>query len=66
MVIHQSHLYSILINEPGLESNSEINKFIADFMTKYGTNFRTFKHGALHGSLVGFFLLCQLLELGLV
>ncbi len=56
MVIHQSHLYSILINEPGFrDPNSEINKFMADFMTKYGTNFRTFKHGALHGSLVGFF-----------
>ena len=50
VTIHQTHLFSILANEPGLKDpNSEIGKFFADFMAKYGNNFRTFKHGVFHG-----------------
>ncbi len=56
MVIHQTHLYSILMNEPGLkETGSELNTYVTAFMAKYGSNFRTFKHGALHGALAGIF-----------
>ena len=56
MVIHQNHLYSILMNEPGFgDPNSEIGMYITSFMEKYGNNFRTFKHGALHGFLGGLF-----------
>lgn len=55
-VIHQNHVYSILINEPGFrEPGSEIQNFITLFMDKYGRNFRTFKHGAFHGTLAGIF-----------
>jgi hypothetical protein len=54
IVVHQSHFYSILVNEPGFrDPNSDIQKFIADFMGKYGHNFRTFKHGAFHGTISG-------------
>lgn len=54
MVIHQYHVYSIFANDPGFrDPNSEIGMFISDFMTKYGNNFRTFKHGAFHGVLAG-------------
>jgi len=56
MVIHQNHMYSILMNEPGIsDPNSEIGQYIASFMEKYGNNFRTFKHGAMHGFLGGLF-----------
>jgi Protein of unknown function (DUF1761) len=65
MVIHQTHLYSILLAEPGFsDPNSEISKLIADFMSKYGNNFRTFKHGALHGSLIGLFFAMPLVGTG--
>jgi hypothetical protein len=54
MVIHQLSINSILANEPGMnDPNSEIRLYIADFMSKYGTNFRTFKHGLFHGVLAG-------------
>ncbi len=54
IVIHQNHIYSILLAEPGFnDPNSEIGIFIADFMEKYGDNYRTFKHGALHGLIAG-------------
>jgi hypothetical protein len=62
MVIHQTHLYSILMNEPGLkEVGSELNTYVTAFMAKYGSNFRTFKHGALHGSLTGIFFVLPIL-----
>lgn len=55
MVIHQWSFYSILANEPGIQDpNSEIGMYAKDFMTKYAHNFRTFKHGALHGTIAGF------------
>ncbi len=52
MVIHQSHIFSILIDEPGFgDSKSEIGMLYDNFMAKFGNNFRTFKHGALHGTI---------------
>lgn len=54
LVIHQGHLYSILMNEPGFgEEGSEIMLYVGEFMANYGDNFRTFKHGALHGLMTG-------------
>jgi len=54
MVIHQWSIYSILANESGMkDSTSEISLMVKDFMTKYGSNFRTFKHGAFHGMVAG-------------
>ncbi len=50
MVIHQAHLYSIVMGDPQLEdSASQLNIWLAEFMDKYGSNYRTFKHGAFHG-----------------
>ena len=58
IVIHQYGVFSVLINEPGLQDPStEIGKYFSDFMAKYGHNFRTFKHGALHGTITGIFLI---------
>lgn len=56
IVVHQMHLGSILMNEPGLnDPNSELGLWLADFMGKYGNNFRTFQHGVFHGVLAGLF-----------
>jgi len=55
IVIHQWGVFSVLINEPGFnEAGSEVHTYFTDFMSKYGSNFRTFKHGAFHGVLSGF------------
>ena len=57
LVIHQFSVYSILANEPGIKDpNSDISKYLSDFMLKYGNNFRTFKHGAFHGTIAGIML----------
>lgn len=54
ITIHQMSVYSILANEPGIKDpNSEISLTLKMFMEKYGNNFRTFKHGAFHGTLAG-------------
>jgi hypothetical protein len=42
-VIHQMGVYSTLQEVVGWES------IFKDFVSKYGDNFRTFKHGAFHG-----------------
>lgn len=57
MTIHQFGMFSLLVNEPGLmEPGSDVSNYFNDFMTKYGTNFRTFKHGAFHGTTGGLFI----------
>jgi len=57
LVVHQTDYYSILYNEEGFGvEGSDIMNQITAFMDAYGGNFRTFKHGALHGSMIGFFL----------
>ena len=54
MVIHQYGVMSLLVEEPGFnDPTSEIGMFFSGFMEKYGNNFRTFKHGALHGTIAG-------------
>jgi hypothetical protein len=57
LVVHQTDYYSIMISEPGFgEEGSELMNQIGAFMDQYGNHYRTFKHGALHGSLVGVFI----------
>lgn len=54
MVIHQVHIYSTLMSDPSLrDAKSKLGMYVADFMNQYGGNFRTFKHGVLHGVLGG-------------
>ena len=54
--VHQTDFYSLLVDEPGFgEEGSAVMTQIAAFMDTYGNNFRTFKHGAFHGGLVGLF-----------
>jgi hypothetical protein len=56
IVIHQSHLKSIVLGVDGLGvAGSEVQNLLDAFMTKYGTNFRTFKHGAFHGVIASLF-----------
>jgi hypothetical protein len=55
--IHQFHIYSIFEGNPDFRTEgSETQVFISGFMEKYGTNFRTFKHGAFHGVLLAILL----------
>lgn len=56
IVIHQMGIYSSLQGNPDLaDPNSPLNAMLKDFMDKYGRNFRTFKHGALHGTIAAIF-----------
>ncbi|MBI3234779.1 MAG: DUF1761 domain-containing protein [Bacteroidetes bacterium] len=57
LTIHQMGFQSVLVDVPGFgEEGSEIYRYFQDFMSKYGTNFRTFKHGALHGFIGALFI----------
>ena len=57
IVIHQFGVFSILVDEPGFnDPTSAVGHYFSDFMAKYGNNFRSFKHGALHGTITGLFL----------
>ena len=58
IVIHQMGLNSMVMNDPDLNvPTSELGQAFNMLMTKYANNFRTFKHGALHGFLTSLFLL---------
>jgi len=56
-VIHQMHLMSLLVDEPGFgDPQSEVGRLFAGLQEKYGQNFRTFGHGALHGVIAALFV----------
>ena len=57
VVIHQTHYFSVFANNPEIKDPaSALGKAAQEFMSNYGGNFRTFKHGAFHGALSGLFL----------
>lgn len=61
MVIHQFGFFSLLENQPGMHENPVTNPDYLSIMAKYGNNFRTFKHGAFHGTLIGLFFALPLI-----
>jgi hypothetical protein len=62
LVIHQAHLDSIVMGVTGFgQEGSEVMNDLAAFKQKYGGEFRTFKHGAFHGVLTGFFFVLPVL-----
>ncbi len=64
VVIHQWGAFSAMLTNPNImESGSDLNTSFLDFMSKYGTNFRTFKHGALHGATNGLFFIMPILAI---
>lgn len=57
IVIHQMHLFSLFMAGPeAKDPNSETSLLFKQLMDTYGNNYRTFKHGAFHGTLAGLFL----------
>jgi hypothetical protein len=57
LVIHQFGAQSTLMGEPGfMEKTGEAFTTIQEIMVNYGDRFRTFGHGALHGGLLGVFI----------
>ncbi|KAA1244012.1 DUF1761 domain-containing protein [Aquimarina sp. RZ0] len=61
-VIHQFGFFSTLMNDPDLmKEGTETYQYAQDFMNKYGGNFRTFGHGALHGTMIGLMVVLPVL-----
>jgi hypothetical protein len=56
MVIHQAHVDSMLNGQTFTDVNTEVGALYKTLMEKFGTNFRTFKHGALHGFMSSIFI----------
>lgn len=61
IVIHQTGVYSSLLESGANELTSDRLTYFDDFMAKYGSNYRSFKHGVLHGVLVALFLILPIL-----
>jgi Protein of unknown function (DUF1761) len=62
IVIHQMSYYSILANNKDMaDPNSAVSQATKAFMDVNGSNFRTFKHGALHGFLTSIFLVLPII-----
>ncbi|TDY13550.1 DUF1761 domain-containing protein [Meridianimaribacter flavus] len=56
ITIHQTGALGMVGGDPSLAKPS-----FEAFMADYGTAFRTFKHGALHGTIAGFFIALPIL-----
>jgi hypothetical protein len=58
LTIHQMGAFGMIGGDPSAE---DVLPSFQAFMNDYGTNFRTFKHGALHGFLAGIFMALPLI-----
>lgn len=56
IVVHQMGALALTGGDSSLALQS-----YSDFMSDYGNNFRTFKHGALHGAMSGIFIALPIL-----
>ena len=64
ITIHQTHVYSIFLANDGFGvDGSELMNRIANFLGEDINNFRTFKHGALHGAITALFLALPVLSI---
>lgn len=62
IVIHQFSTFGILSQQPDYsDPNSESATMWNKFMKLYGTSYRTFKHGAFHGTLTGLFFVIPIM-----
>ena len=61
LVIHQGGVFSTILESGSTELQGDALVYFEDFMAKYGDNYRTFKHGALHGALAGIFMVLPVL-----
>lgn len=67
ITIHQTGAYSMLVGEPGFDAHaadSEAWQMFTALMAKFGDNYRTFKHGALHGTIAGIGLALPIVAVG--
>ncbi len=56
-VIHQWGVFSVLASDPGfMEKTGGGFAYFEEFMANFGDRHRTFKHGLLHGALIGMFV----------
>ena len=56
-ITHQTAIYSIFSETAGIgEEGSQVSILIQQLLDLGGDNFRTFKHGAFHGTLIGLFI----------
>jgi hypothetical protein len=62
VVIHQMHVFSILAGQPQAEIDATMNPLMA----KYGNVYRTFKHGAFHGTLSAIFMALPILGISAI
>lgn len=63
IVIHQGGVFSTLLESGSTELQGDVLVYFEDFMAKYGDNYRTFKHGALHGVMSGLFFVLPVLSI---
>lgn len=61
IVIHQTGAYSSMLESGATELTGASLADFEAFMAKYGSNYRTFKHGLLHGVLAGIGLVLPVL-----
>ncbi len=56
LVVHQAHVTSLFFLQPIDDASTEMGALYQTIMQKLGSSYRTFKHGALHGTMSGFMI----------
>lgn len=61
ITVHQLGAFSAMMESGASELTAEAAADFQAFLGKYGANYRTFKHGLLHGAITGLFIALPIL-----
>jgi hypothetical protein len=62
-VVHQLHFSSMLFNTSFQDPNTELGTMYKTIMDQFGSAYRTFKHGTLHGTMTGIFMATSIISI---
>ena len=62
IVVHQTAVFQLMMPEV-MEVGSSAHADYGELMTKYGNNFRDFKHGVIHGVIITLFFVFPLIAI---
>lgn len=63
LVIHQTHVRSLFFLQPIHDPSTDAGALYKNIMDLFGQSYRTFKHGAFHGTIAGFFIAMPLVAI---
>ena len=62
-IVNHHYGFFSMLGGPDMKSNADLHTWFSNTVTQYGGRFRSFRHGALHGTLTGIFFITPIVAI---